>query len=53
MTLLVLAALSWLGLRTLLMVAQIGRHTPEAQLGRAFQTELRQRGLLPDPPTTP
>jgi len=50
MTLLVLLAFGWLSLRTLLMLAQIVRHTPEAQLGRDFQLELRQRGLLHQPP---
>ena len=50
MTVVVLLAFSWLGVRTLLLLAQAGRHTPEAQLGRAFQQELRQRGLIPDHP---
>ncbi len=43
---LVLVALVWLGLRTALLLAQAARHSPEAQLGRAFQRELRARGLL-------
>lgn len=53
MTLLLLAGLGWLGLRTLLLLAQVSRHTPEARLGRAFQQELRARGLtrLPYTPT--
>lgn len=50
MTLLVLLAFGWLSLRTLLMLTQIARHTPEAQLGRDFQLELQQRGLLQQPP---
>jgi hypothetical protein len=45
MTVLFLVALGWLGLRTALLLAQTARHTPEAQLGRAFQQELRDRGL--------
>ena len=45
MTVLLLVALGWLGLRTALLLAQAARHTPEAQLGRAFQQELRDRGL--------
>jgi hypothetical protein len=53
MTLLVLLAFSWLSLRMLLMLTQIARHTPEAQLGRDFQLELQQRGLLQQPPRTP
>ena len=53
MTLLVLLAFSWLSLRTVLMLSQIARHTPEAQLGRDFQVELQQRGLLSKPPRTP
>ena len=53
MTLLLFVGLSWLALRTVLVLAQVHRHTPEAQLGRDFQSELKQRGLLPPPPTTP
>jgi len=53
MTLLVFIGLSWLALRTVMVLAQIDRHTPEAQLGRDFQQELEQRGLLGQPPTTP
>ncbi len=53
MTLLVLLAFGWLSLRMLLMLTQIARHTPEAQLGRDFQHELQQRGLLQQPPRTP
>ncbi len=47
MTLLFLLAFVWLSGRTLLVLTQIGRHTPEAKLGREFQAELRERGLLP------
>jgi hypothetical protein len=50
MTLLVLMALGWLGLRTLLLWAQVARHTPEAQLARSFEQELIQRGLADDSP---
>jgi hypothetical protein len=50
MTVVFLLAFSWLSVRTLLVLAQVGRHTPEAQLGRAFQRELRQRGLISDHP---
>jgi hypothetical protein len=45
MSVLVLMALSWLGLRTLLLLAQVSRHSPEAQLARAFEQELAERGL--------
>lgn len=53
MTLLLLVGLSWLALRTVMVLAQIERHTPEAQLGRDFQSELKQRGLFDAPPRTP
>jgi hypothetical protein len=53
MTLLLFVGLSWLALRTVMVLAQVNRHTPEAQLGREFQSELKQRGLLADPPRTP
>lgn len=46
MALLILMALIWLSLRSLLVLAQVQRHSPEAQLGRAFERELRDRGLL-------
>lgn len=46
MTLVFLVACFWLIGRTLLLLAQVGRHTPEAQLGREFQRELRERGLI-------
>lgn len=46
MTLLLLLALGWLACRTLLLVAQVGRHSPESRLSRAFSAELRQRGLV-------
>ena len=49
MTLVLLMALGWLGMRTLLLLVQVNRHTPEAQLGRAFEQELRQRGLIAPP----
>lgn len=49
MTVLFLVALGWLGMRTALLLAQTGRHTPEAQLSRAFQQELRARGLIVEP----
>jgi hypothetical protein len=45
MTVLILIALGWLGLRTLLLLAQVARHSPEAQLARSFEQELDQRGL--------
>jgi predicted ThiF/HesA family dinucleotide-utilizing enzyme len=45
MTLLLLVGLGWLGLRTLLLLSQVSRHSPEARLGRAFQQELSDRGL--------
>jgi hypothetical protein len=44
-SLLILVALGWLGLRSLLVLAQVARHSPEAQLSRSFEQELRQRGL--------
>ncbi len=46
MTLVFLLAFIWLSARTVLLLAQVGRHTPEAQLGREFHRELRERGLL-------
>lgn len=46
MSLLILVALTWLAMRTLLLLSQVCRHTPEAQLGRDFQDELGKRGLL-------
>ena len=45
MTLLLLVGLGWLGLRSLLLLSQVSRHSPEARLGRAFQQELSDRGL--------
>ena len=50
MTHLVLIALGWMGLRTLLLLSQVSRHSSEARLGRAFQQELRDRGLIDLPP---
>lgn len=50
MTVVFLLAFGWLSVRTLLVLAQVERHSPEAQLGRAFQRELRQRGLMPQHP---
>jgi hypothetical protein len=47
MTLLILVALSWLGMRTLLLLAQVARHTPEARSARSFEPELTQRALRP------
>lgn len=46
MTLVFIGAFIWLSARTVLLLAQVGRHTPEAQLGREFQRELRERGLI-------
>ncbi|MEX1317890.1 MAG: hypothetical protein AB1Z22_12310 [Synechococcaceae cyanobacterium] len=48
MSLLILLALGWLGLRSLLVLAQVGLHSPEARLARSFEDELRQRGLRGD-----
>jgi len=45
MTVLLLIALGWYALRTLLLLAQVARHSPEAQLARSFERELAQRGL--------
>lgn len=50
MTMVFLLAFLWLSGRTLLLLAQVGRHTPEAQLGREFQQELRERGLSQSQP---
>ena len=50
MTLLLLVGLDWLSLRTVLLLSQMSRHSGEAQLGRAFQQELRDRGLIDAPP---
>lgn len=47
-SLLILLALGWLSLRSLLVLAQAGLHSPEARLSRAFELELRQRGLRDD-----
>jgi hypothetical protein len=44
-SLLILLALGWLSLRSLLVLAQVGLHSPEARLSRAFEQELQQRGL--------
>jgi hypothetical protein len=49
MTLVFLLAFVWLSMRTVLLLSQVNRHTPEARLGRAFQEELRNRGLTPCP----
>ena len=46
MTLVFLLAFIWLSARTVLLLAQVERHTPEAQLGREFHRELRERGLF-------
>ncbi len=49
MTVLILLVFCWLGLRTLLLLlAQVARHTPEAQLVRSFEQEVRERGLGSD-----
>ena len=48
MTLLLLAAGSWMLLRLVVVLAQVERHSDEARLGRHFQQELRRRGLLAD-----
>ncbi|MEB3263154.1 MAG: hypothetical protein VKJ66_02155 [Synechococcus sp.] len=48
MTVLILLALCWLSLRTLMLLAQVARHSPEAQLARSFEQELRDRGLRGD-----
>lgn len=45
MSLVFLVAFLWLSMRTVLLLTQVQRHTPEAQLGRAFQEELNNRGL--------
>ena len=52
MALLFVVAFAWLSMRTLLLLVQVDRHSPEARLGRAFQRELRSRGLLPNPSDT-
>ncbi len=49
MTLLFIVAFGWLSMRTLLLLAQVNRHSPESRLGRAFQQELRNRGLIAQP----
>jgi hypothetical protein len=49
MSLVFLVAFLWLSMRTVLLLAQVQRHTPEAQLGRAFQEELNNRGLTLGP----
>ena len=49
MALLFVAAFAWLSMRTLLLLAQVSRHSPEARLSRAFQQELRNRGLTTSP----
>jgi hypothetical protein len=52
MTLLFLVAFGWLSMRTLLLLAQVNHHAPEARLGRSFQQELRRRGLITGPADT-
>jgi hypothetical protein len=49
MTLLFLLGFGWLSMRTVMLLAQVNRHSPEALLGRSFQQELRSRGLIPGP----
>ena len=46
MALLVVLVLAWISLRTMLLLFQAQAHSEEARLGRAFQAELRQRGLF-------
>ena len=46
MFLLLLVGLGWVSLRTALLLSQVSRHSSEARLGRSFQQELRNRGLL-------
>ena len=50
MTVLILLALGWFGLRSLMLLAQVARHSPEARLARSFEQELWQRGLRRDRP---
>ena len=52
MTLLFIVAFGWLSMRTLLLLAQVNHHSPESRLGRAFQQELRNRGLIAQPGDT-
>jgi hypothetical protein len=52
MTLLFIVAFGWLSMRTLLLLTQVNRHSPESRLGRAFQQELRNRGLITQPGDT-
>ncbi len=52
MTLLFIVVFGWLSMRTLLLLAQVNRHSPESRLGRAFQQELRNRGLTVEPVET-
>ncbi len=52
MTLLFIVAFGWLSMRTLLLLTQVNRHSPESRLGRAFQQELRNRGLIAQPGDT-
>ena len=52
MTLLFIVAFGWLSMRTLFLLAQVNRHSPESRLGRAFQQELRNRGLTAEPGET-
>jgi hypothetical protein len=51
-TLLFIVAFGWLSMRTLLLLTQVNRHSPESRLGRAFQQELRNRGLIAPPGDT-
>jgi len=46
MFLLLLVGLGWVSLRTALLLSQVSRHSSEASLGKSFQQELRNRGLL-------
>lgn len=50
MMVLIVVGLAWLSLRSLMLLTQINRHSPEAQLSREFDQELRDRGLIQSPP---
>jgi len=52
MTLVFLLAFTWVSLRTLLLLTQVNRHSPEARLARTFVQELRNRGLISGPADT-
>jgi hypothetical protein len=50
MAALVLLAVVWVLLRSLLLMRQARLHTNEARLARGFLAELRRRGLLDSHP---